>query len=72
MSSLLHARNPYRESYDLGEAHAHLKELLERIRKLLACHLLLLPSHDVSLMGFLEMSDGESAVFSLSRPAGSG
>jgi len=69
VSSLLHARNPYSGAYDLDEARTRLTELLARIRRLLACHLLLLPAHNISLVGLLETDEGESAVLLLGRPA---
>jgi hypothetical protein len=69
VSRWLHARNPYRAAHDLDDERIRLTDLLARIRRLLACHLLLLPAHNVALIGLLETAEGESAVLLLGRPA---
>jgi hypothetical protein len=41
--------------------------LLERIRCLLKCHVLLLPRHGLALVGFLETESGGAGVITMER-----
>jgi hypothetical protein len=77
LSSLLHAGNLYRDRPELETARDRLIGLLERIRRLLKCHVLLLPGHDLALVGFLETESGGAGVLTMQRkkasdPGGSG
>jgi hypothetical protein len=67
LSGLLHAGNPYRDRPDLETTRDRLIGLLERIRRLLKCHVLLLPGHDLALVGFLETESGGAGVMTLER-----
>jgi hypothetical protein len=66
LSSLLHAGNPYRDRPHLEATRDRLLGLLERIR-CLECHVLLLPGHDLALVGFLETESGGAGVITMER-----
>jgi hypothetical protein len=65
VSSLLHARNPYGDRPDLEATQERLLGLLGRSRRLLKCHVPLLPGHDLALVGFLETQTGGAGVLTM-------
>jgi hypothetical protein len=68
VSSLLHARNPFKGHPGQEAAHEHLTQLHARLRRLLDYHVLTLPAQDVAWIGILRDDSGQSRVLTLVRP----
>jgi hypothetical protein len=65
VSSLLHARNPFKGHPAQDATHERLAQLHARLRRLLDYHVLTLPPHDVAWIGILCDDSGQSQVVTL-------